>query len=105
MRQMHSVLLIPVSWLESYKTLLERFAYQMDLGRYPDLASDDARRRQSLFDFYSAESAAFGYGPTKAARYAMNRIGYLERNGRQFDSQILLDLETTMERTKGTVAA
>jgi hypothetical protein len=79
------------------------FAYQADVGRYPDLASDDARRRQSLFDFYSAEGAAFGYSAGQAARYAMNRIGYLERDGRELDPQIFLDMEGTIERGKGTV--
>jgi hypothetical protein len=81
------------------------FAYQADLGRYPDLASDDARRRQSLFDFYSAEGAGFGFSPGQAARYAMNRVGYLERNGRQLDPQIFLDLEAAIERTRETVPA
>ncbi|HMJ90399.1 MAG TPA: hypothetical protein VK530_11310 [Candidatus Acidoferrum sp.] len=75
------------------------FAYQADLGRYPDLISDDARRRRSLFDFYCVEGAAFDMAPGQAARYAMGRIGYLEQNGRQLDPQILLRLETAIEQT------
>ncbi len=39
---------------------LGRRAYQEDLARYPDLDSDDARRRQSLFDFHYAEGIVFG---------------------------------------------
>jgi hypothetical protein len=75
------------------------FAYQQDLGRYPDLESDDARRRQSLFEFYCEEGKAFGFTPGKAATYAMNRIGLLEREGRQVDPQVFLDLEAAIERT------
>jgi hypothetical protein len=81
------------------------FAYQEDLGRYADLGSDDARRRQSVFDFFLVEGVAFGYSPAQAARYAMNRMGYLERDGRQLDSQIFLDLEAAIERTRKTVPA
>jgi len=81
------------------------FSYQEDLGRYADLDPDDARRRQSVFDFFSFEGSVFGYSPGQAARYAMNRIGYLERNGRQLDPQIFLDLEATIKRTKKTVPA
>jgi hypothetical protein len=79
------------------------FAYQEDLGRYADLASDDARRRQSLLEFYCEEGKAFGYPPGRAATYAMNRIGYLERNGRQLDPQIFLDLEAAIERARKAV--
>lgn len=76
------------------------FAYQEDLGRFPDLESDDARRRQSLFEFYCEEGRAFGYTPGKAATYAMNRIGFREREATQIDPQIFLDLEAAIERTK-----
>jgi hypothetical protein len=34
---------------------LGRLAYQEDLGKYPDLSSDGARHRQSLFEFYCEE--------------------------------------------------
>jgi len=84
---------------------LGRFAYQEDLGRYADLASDEARHRQSIFDFYSVEGAVFGFSPGKAARYAMNRLGYLERDGRDPDPQVFLDLEAAIERTRKTVPA
>jgi hypothetical protein len=76
------------------------FAYQRDLGRYTDLVSDEARRRQSLFDFYCAEGAVFHMSPSQAARYAMNRIGYLERDGREVDPQMIFDLEAAIERTR-----
>jgi hypothetical protein len=76
------------------------FAYQEDLGRYPDLESESARRRQSLFEFYCEEGKVFGYSPGQAATYAMNRLGFLERDGRQLDPQIFLDLETAIERTR-----
>ena len=79
------------------------FSYQEDLGRYADLDSDCARRRQSLFDFFSCEGLVFGYSAGQAARYAMNRVGYLERDGRQLDPQIFLDLEAAIERTQQTV--
>jgi hypothetical protein len=81
------------------------FAYQSDLGRYPDLPSDEARHRQSLFDFYCAEGKALELEPGQTARYAMNRIGYLERDGRELDPQLFLDLETAIERTMKTVPA
>jgi hypothetical protein len=68
------------------------FAYQQDLGRYADLDSDEARRRQSLFDFYCVEGAAFDMSPGQAARYAMGRIGYLETEGRELDRQSYLAL-------------
>ena len=42
-------------------------SYQEDLGRYADLDSDDARRRQSLFDFFSCEGVVFGYSAGQAA--------------------------------------
>lgn len=76
------------------------FAYQQDLGKYADLESDDARRRQSLFEFYCEEGKSFGYTPGKAASYAMNRIGFLERGISEIDPQIFLDLEAAIERTK-----
>lgn len=78
-----------------------RFAYQQDLGRYADLTSDDARRRQSLFDFYSCEGVVFGMGPAQAAQYAMGRIAYLEHEGRQLDPQIMLGLKAATERAAG----
>ena len=75
-------------------------AYQEDLGRYAELESDDARHRQSLFEFYFEEGKIFGFTSGRAATYAMNRIGLLEREGRQLDPQIFLDLETAIERTE-----
>jgi hypothetical protein len=84
---------------------LGRFAYQEDLGRYADLVSDEAGRRQSLFDFYSVEGAVFGFTPGQAARYALKRLGYLERDGRELDPQLFLDLEAAIERTSKTVPA
>ena len=33
----------------------------------------------------------------------MNRLGFLEREGRQLDPQMFLDLEAAIERTKKTV--
>ena len=80
------------------------FAYQRDLGRYPDLRSDEARHRQSLFDFYCAEGKALGLEPGRAARYAMNRIGCRTRR-RKLDPQLFLDLEAAIERTRKTVPA
>lgn|ERR1035437_995708 len=76
------------------------FAYQEDLGRYPDLESEYARRRQSLFEFYCEEGKVFGFTPGRAATYAMNRIGVLKREGRQLNPQVFIDLEATIERTK-----
>jgi hypothetical protein len=64
-----------------------------------------ARRRQSLFDSFSCEGVVSGYSAGQAARYAMNRIGYLGRDGRQLDPQIILDLEAAIERTQQTVPA
>jgi hypothetical protein len=63
------------------------FAYQEDLGRYPDLNSNEARRRQSLLDFYDTEGKAWGMTSAQAANYAMGRIVYLKRKGRELDSQ------------------
>ena len=48
------------------------------------------------------EGKAFGYTPGQAAAYAMNRIGFLEKEGRQLDPQIFLDLEADIERTSRT---
>jgi hypothetical protein len=79
------------------------FAYQADLGRYGELCSDDARRRQSLFEFYSAEGKVFGFTPGRAATYAMNRIGYLEREGRELDQQLFVDLTAAIDRTRKAV--
>jgi hypothetical protein len=38
--------------------------------------------------------------PGQAATYAMNRIGFLEKEGRQLDAQLFLDLEAPIGRTK-----
>jgi hypothetical protein len=41
------------------------------------------------------------YGDSKQAlRYAMGRMGYLERDGRALDPQLSLNLETAIGRTK-----
>ena len=84
---------------------LGRFAFQEDLGRYADLVSDEARRRQSLLDFYSVEGASFGYAPGQAASYAMNRVKFLEGGGRLVERQQVLALESGSERTTKTVPA
>ena len=63
------------------------FAHQEDLGRYPDFGSDEVRRRQSLLDFYETEGKAWGMTPGQAVSYAMGRVAFLERNGRELDSQ------------------
>jgi hypothetical protein len=53
----------------------------------------------------STEGKAFGFTPGQAATYAMNRIGFLEKEGRQLDPQLFLDLKVAIERTTKTVPA
>jgi hypothetical protein len=72
-------------------------AYQRDLGKYADLSSDAARRRQSLLDFYCAEGQAFGFTPGRAMTYAMNRIAYLQHQGRELDPQLRLSIDTILD--------
>lgn len=74
-------------------------AYQEDLARYPDLDSDDARRRQSVIDFHYVEGTVFKFSPEKARRYAIKRLLSSEL-GRELDPQMVLDLEQAIERTK-----
>jgi hypothetical protein len=74
-------------------------AYASDLAKYPDYPSDEARQRQSLFRFYYREGELFYRESKQALAYAMGRLGYLEREGRLFDPQLLLDLETAIART------
>jgi hypothetical protein len=75
-------------------------AYASDLAKYPDYPSDEARRRESLFRWYYHEGMIFYRDTAQALRYAMGRIGYLEKDGRQLDPQLILDLETAIDRTK-----
>lgn len=67
-------------------------AYASDLAKYPEYPSDEARQRESLFRFYFREGEIFYRDSGQALRYAMGRLGYLEREGRVFDPQLLIDL-------------
>ena len=51
--------------------------------------------RQSPFDFYWVEDRAFGMSPAQSVNYAMGRISYLERAGRELDRQQCLLLLNT----------
>ena len=61
---------------------LRWIAYQKDLARYPNIESDDARRRQSLIDFHYSEGIIFGFSSERAKRYAMNRVLKSQRDGK-----------------------
>lgn len=75
-------------------------AYASDLAKYPDYPSDESRQRESLFRFFYREGEVFFRESKQALGYAMGRLGYLERDGRLLDPQMLLDLEAAIERTK-----
>ncbi len=74
-------------------------AYASDLAKYPDYPSDEARERESLFRFYLREGELFFRDSQQALRYAMGRLGYLEKEGRRFDPQLNLHLEAAILRT------
>ena len=74
-------------------------AYASDLVKYPNCLSDEARERESLFRFYLREGELFYRESKQALRYAIGRLGYLEKDGRRFDPQLLLELETAIART------
>jgi hypothetical protein len=76
------------------------FAYQKDLGRYPNIESDGARRIQSLIDFHYAEGIIWKMPPERARRYAVNRVLKSQQGSEDLNRQTLLKLEAEIKRTK-----
>lgn|GEM_PF-4503285 len=66
------------------------FMYQRDCARYSDLDSIEARRRQSLLEFFTAEGKAWDMSPSHAASYAMRRTERVDAESRQY----VLDLDS-----------
>jgi hypothetical protein len=95
----HQILSSPKKWGEVWDNYGWE-AYASDLAKYSKYPSDEARQRESLFRFYYREGEIFCRDSKQALRYAIGRLGYLEKEGRLFDPQLLLDLEEAIERTK-----
>jgi hypothetical protein len=74
-------------------------AYVSDLAKYPNYPSDGDRQRESLFRFYYREGEIFYRDSKQALRYAIGRLGYLEREGWIFDPQLILELDGAINRT------